>query len=421
MPHFGIICPPITGHIEPLAAVGRALIRRGHRVTFFHVPDTEARIRAAGLEFAALGAAEYPVGTLPASVKKLSELSGVASLRFAVESACGIARIILRDGPEAMSSAGIDCLIVDQNEPAGGSVAEHLGIPFLSACTSLPLNRAPDIPPPFVGWPYSDSPMARLRNRIGYAVSDRIIAPIQETLNEARGRWGLSRVRNPNDTFSTVAQIAQMPREFDYPRREPLRGFHYLGPWFDRVTSGDVLFPWEQLDGRPIVYGSLGTLQESDTRLFRIMAEACDGLNAQLVLSLGSPAAKRPDELRGSPIVVNYAPQLELLSRAALTITHGGMNTTQQSLYFGVPLVAIPLAHDQPAIAARLERTGAGRTIAPKKVTAEDLRRILIGMLDDGSSWKRGAREISRLSQAAGGAERAAEIAESVVWTRTGK
>jgi len=94
--------------------------------------------------------------------------------------------------------------------------------------------------------------------------------------------------------------------------------------------------------------------------LFRCIAEACAGIDAQLVMSLGNTAASLGN-LPGAPVVVNYAPQLDLLSRAALTITHAGTNTTLAALSFGVPLVAIPISHDQPATAARTRFRGPAR------------------------------------------------------------
>src|ERR1700730_1649720 len=132
MSHFGVICPTITGHVNPLAAVGRALIRRGHRVTLFHVQDMEAKARSEGLQFAAIGYPDYPVGALAESVAKLSNLSGRAALKYSVDSACNISNLILRDGPKIMQQLNIDALLIDQNEPSGGSVAEHLRIPFMS-------------------------------------------------------------------------------------------------------------------------------------------------------------------------------------------------------------------------------------------------------------------------------------------------
>ena len=62
--------------------------------------------------------------------------------------------MICRDAPEAVRNARVDALLVDQTEPAGGSVAEHLGIRFVTICNALALNREPDVPPPFTSWSY---------------------------------------------------------------------------------------------------------------------------------------------------------------------------------------------------------------------------------------------------------------------------
>ena len=413
MSHFAIVCPPISGHLDPLAAVGRNLVRRGHRVTVFHIADLESKVRSHGLEFAPLGGDRFPPGTLSASVAKLAALHGPASLKFAVRCACDISEAILETGPAAFESAGVNAVIVDQNEPAGASVAEYLGLPFLSACTSLPLNREPFIPPPFVGWAYRPDWFGRLRNRLGFVFSDRFIAPLQKTLNRHRAHWKLPLLEKPDDSFSPYAQIAQMPRSFDFPRRSLPDAFHYLGPWFDDHSSR-IPFPFEKLDGRPIIYGSIGTLQQAESDKFRIMAESCAELDAQLVLSLGQPDQKQTRELPGNPIVVNYAPQIEILRRAAVTITHAGLNTSQQSLYFGVPMVAIPLTHDQPAIAARLARTGAGIVIRPRSLSIERLRAALQRLLRQDNPYRQTALEIKRESRASGGVDAAADIALEV-------
>ncbi|MDQ2777712.1 MAG: glycosyltransferase [Acidobacteriota bacterium] len=410
MAHFGIICPPVSGHLDPLAAVGRVLSRRGHRVTVFQVRDLEAKVRSHTLDFISLGDSDFPCGTLQTSVTKLATLKGTASLKYAIECACAISNAILKDGPDIVGRAGVDVLLVDQNEPAGATLAEHLKLPFLSTCTSLPLNREPFIPPAFVQSPYSRSLFARLRNAAGYAVSDHFIAPIQRVLNEYRKRWGLVRLNSPDDSFSRFGQIAQMPREFDFPRTALPGNFHYLGPWFDDHSSS-VPFPFEKLDRRPLIYGSIGTLQHEQSHLFEIMAEACLNLNAQLVLSLGHPETPLTRNLPGNPLVVNYAPQIEVLKRAAITITHSGMNTTQQSLYFGVPMVAIPITHDQPAIASRLARTGAGIVIPPARLNPARLRSALERILTSGSPFQLAAKRLRDASQKAGGAERAAGLA----------
>src|SRR5882757_2471990 len=141
MSHFGIICPPVPGHINPFAALGRALIRRGHRVTVFQVAEFESRVRSEELEFAAIGPEHFPPGALAQSITKLAGLSGIKSLKYAIECERRISHLILEFAPDAVRAAGIDGLLVDQNEPAGATVAEHLKLPFVSVCTSLPLNR----------------------------------------------------------------------------------------------------------------------------------------------------------------------------------------------------------------------------------------------------------------------------------------
>jgi zeaxanthin glucosyltransferase len=421
MAHFGIVCPPITGHVNPLAAVGRALTRRGHRVTLFHVPDMQSKACGEGLRFARLGESDFPVGALARSVNKLSSLHGRAALKFSVECACKISDAILRDGPSVVVREQIDALLVDQNEPAGGTLAEHLKIPFLSVCTSLPLNREPSIPPPFVGWEFSASPLARMRNRIGYAIADRLIAPIQATLNSYRKDWNLPAIGAPDDSFSRWGTIAQMPREFDFPRENLLETFHYLGPWFDAQSSGVATFPFERLDGRPVVYGSIGTLQSGEHHALRVMAEACCGLDVQLVLSLGNSAGPAAADLPGNPLLMSYVPQTELLARTAVTITHAGMNTTLQSLHFGVPAVAIPLAHDQPAIAARLARTGAGIAISPSRLTPSRLRSAIEELLPQTSEFRTRARELQQAIARSGGVERAADVAEQMIGVHHGQ
>jgi zeaxanthin glucosyltransferase len=323
--------------------------------------------------------------------------------------------LILRDGPSIVEREQIDVLLVDQNEPAGGTVAEHLGIPFLSVCTSLPLNRETSIPPPFAGWKFSASPFARARNRIAYGIVDRLIAPIQAVLNRYRAAWKLPRVDTPDDTFSRLGTIAQVPREFDFPRTRLPDTFHYLGPWFDGRSSAGVSFPFERLDGRQLVYGSIGTLQSVDNKCFRVMAEACNGLDAQLVLSLGKTSEFGLPVLPGNPVVMTYVPQTELLARTAVTITHGGLNTTMQSLYFGVPAVAIPLDHDQPAIAARLARTGAGIVIPPARLTPLRLRTAIEVLLREAGEFRSRAQSLRQAIAKSGGVERAADIAESLI------
>ena len=410
MANLALICPPLPGHLNPTTALGRVLKRRGHSVTCFHLPGIESSIRAAGLNFRPVGAPGSEL--LTARIRKMGELSGLRSLRFAVACSRECSALLCESLPAALTESQIDLMIVDQNEPAGATVAEHLKLPFVNICPSLPLNREPEIPPPFVSWDYRTEWWARLRNRIGYRLADRLIAPIAATVNRYRSASGLRQLRAPDDSFSPIAQLSQMTADFDFPRRTLPDSFHYLGPFCD-IEEPDIAFPYERLNGKPIVYASLGTLQDSNSAYFRIIAEACVDIDAQLVMATGG-SRRSIANLPGTPLVVEYAPQLQILSRASLAITHAGLNTVMQSLTFGVPMVAIPITHDQPGIAARVKRSGAGEMIPASRVTAPLLRAAVRRVMNE-PAYRIRAASLKESIRRAGGVERAASIVEDVL------
>jgi MGT family glycosyltransferase len=174
-----------------------------------------------------------------------------------------------------------------------------------------------------------------------------------------------------------------------------------------------VDFPWYRLDpNRPMVYVSMGTLQNGVLETFRMIAEACAGIDLQLVISLGGgqdPALLR--NLPGDPIVVGYAPQLELIRRAALTISHGGLNTALESLQQGVPMVVLPITYDQPGVGSRVEWAGVGRSIPIRRLTVRRLRDAVHELFWI-PTYRQRAKTIQSSIEAADGLNRAAELIE---------
>ena len=153
-----------------------------------------------------------------------------------------------------------------------------------------------------------------------------------------------------------------MPGYYRYVPPGPSQ-FHYSGPFHDGFGRSAINFPWDRLTGEPLIYASMGTLQNGVENVFNTIAEAVGTRPGfQLVLSVGpviDPGALK--SLPDNTIVVNRAPQLDLLKRSALCITHAGLNTTLESLTQGVPMVAIPVTNDQPGVAARIAYTETGR------------------------------------------------------------
>lgn len=418
--HFGIISPPVSGHIHPFGALGRELQGRGHRLTLFHMPDLAARAAAEGIGFKAIGESDHPPGWLAGSLGKIGQLDGLAALRFTIGEIRKTTEMICRYGPAAIGDAEVDMLLVDQTEPAGGTVAEHLGIPFVTICNALALNREPNVPPPFAAWPYANTPWSRARNRAGYAASDWIMNPVRGVIRSYRERWGLPRHHSVEDSFSKLAQISQQPAAFDFPRQALPRTFHYAGPLRKEHTQ-KTAFPWEQLDGRPLVYASLGTLQNGKERVFRLFAEACLDFDVQLVITHGGGLDQRAaSSMPGNPLVVPYAPQLEVLARACLTLTHAGLNTVLDSLTHGVPLVTVPITYEQPAIASRVRWAGVGEVVPFSGLNVDDLRKA-IRIVFGNRSYSANAGVLKTGIQAAGGVRRAADLIEDAVGLRSAR
>lgn len=414
MTHFGIISPPVSGHIHPFCALGRELLARGHRVTYFQMADLEQKIRSEGIEFAAIGQIDHPPGSLPRSLSQLGQLKGTAALRFTIRAVARTSVMVCRDAPAAIRAAGVEALLVDQMEPAGGAVAEHLELPFVTVCNALALNRDPVTPPAFSPWRYQPAWWARLRNRAGYALADWLLHPVSRVVSEYRATWKLRELRSPDESFSTRCQICQVPREFDFPRPSLPDTFHYVGP-LRRPLPPAPSFPWERLGKLPVVYASLGTLQNSREPVFRCFAEACQPLPVQLVITHGGGlSAPEAQDLPGNPLVTDYAPQLDVLSRASLTLTHAGLNTVLDSLTCAVPVVAVPITYEQPAIGRRVEWTGSGQVVPLSSLNARSLRGVISEILAD-SRYAESASRMAAAIRKAGGVSRAADLVEAAV------
>lgn len=420
MCHVGIICPNTPGHINPMVALADALRGRGHAVTFFLLGDPPASVAAAGYEVVPLGGSVLSPDDYRAAIQALGALTGRAALRHTFAVGARATAAVLAVGPEVARKARVAALVVDQASFAGGTVADELGLPFVTVCNALLLNADPIVPPFFTHWRPRDTWWARLRNRLAWAALGRLHAPILKHVRDRRRAVGLPPLRRVADAWSARLQVSQQPETFEFPRRELPPHFHFAGPFRRAGGPADVPFPWDRLDGRPIIYASLGTLQNRVPETFRLIAEACAGSDTQLVLSTGrgvSPTAL--GELPGRPVVVQYAPQMELLARSALAVTHAGLNTVLEALGCGVPLVALPVTNDQPGVAARIAWVGAGEAIRPDTMTPETLRAAITRVRSD-PAYRASVERIRDAIRASGGAARAAELIEQSLGSGSG-
>ncbi|WP_333219376.1 nucleotide disphospho-sugar-binding domain-containing protein [Microcoleus sp. Pol12A5] len=391
-------------------------------MTLFSIPDIRSKVINSDLNFETIGETEFPLGSLERKYKQLGEMSGIPGFKFTANWIKQETALFLRELPEALKAAGIEALLVDQTSPAGSTVAELLNLPFITICNALLVNREPDVPPFFTDWSYSPTWQARLRNLVGNFFIEILSQPILALVARQRDLWNLAPYSSVQDFYSPLAQICQLPPEFDFPRKELPQCFHYVGPLKDPsglepVSFSSISFPFEKLTGQRLIYASLGTLQNRKWEIFQTIAEACLGNGAQVVISLGNPNIQDfALDLPGSPLVVPYAPHQQLIEKATLVITHAGMNTTLAALSSGVPLVAIPITNEQPGIASRIARTGAGEVVPLVRLNVPRLRDV-IRLVLAGDSYKQNALRLQDTIRRAGGVTRAADIIEQAVST----
>ena len=413
MSHFGVLSYRGAGHLNPLLALSKQLIERGHRVTLFQHPELERRIRQHGMGFFPIEVSGV-VGSKQQQAKAAWRKNATAleEVRDRLKRTIAEMEAYLREYPAAIRAAGVDTLILGEIILAGPTVAEMLRLPYFIVSTSIPHNfgwEAPRSIAPSRSW------VERLQKELLEVSVLHMRGPIRRSLDHYRRQLGLESIRKIGKTFPELAHITQWPQCLDTPRSESPANFFYTGPFVDRTGRPFVEFPWEQLDGRPLIYASLGTTRRGDPAIFHRIAEACNGLDLQLVISLGG---RRDLEmftgLPGNPLVVKDAPQLELLNRAEIVITHAGPNTVLETLMQGKPMLALPITLDQPAVAARLARAGVAEVLSTESHCAQQIRAALV-KLQKYPHYRDAAQKLQTQICSLCGLERAAGIIEDAL------
>jgi MGT family glycosyltransferase len=400
-----------------MTTLGYELKQRGHRVTLVGTLDAQAKTLAAGLEFHAIGENDFPLGAMASSLTALGKLSGLDAFRYTVALFRKGTMLLLEEAPAAFLEAGVDALLIDQTSFGGSTIAQRLDLPFVSVGCALMINRDPCAPPFNTLWPYSASPLAKWRNQLGYSLLTRLAKPIYSVVADYRQQWQLPAMTDPEDAFSRLAQIVQQPPEFEFPRQRLPQCLHFTGPYANQLSREPADFPFDRFTGQRLIYASLGTIQNQLSYVFRAIAAACQDLDVQLVIALGGGMTPADlGDLPGEPLVVGYAPQLDLLQRASLTITHAGLNTVLESLSCGVPMVAIPIANDQPGVAARIAWTGTGEVVPLGKIDSRRLRGAVERVLGS-DRYRANALRLQEAIQRAGGVKKAADIVERAIAT----
>lgn len=411
---IGLHCPEVPGHLNPMTTLGSELQRRGHEVTFLGCQMAESIVQRSGLPFYALGPEDELTERLESAFKALGKTSGIQGMMMTGKIFGIQAKLVSKYIEPAFDHLKFDGLVIDQVSPAASIKAEQFKIPYAVACNALAVYWDPLMPPPPLVWDYRTDFYGRARNEIA-----KHLVLWAYRLFAAEKKVGVDPLKLIRDNDQGLVHLAQQPACFEYPRTKYPERLHYTGPWH-RAERDDtsIEFPWEWLDGRPLIYASMGTLQNAVGHVFRSIIQAVHDLPMQVVLSKGGGQVDVPGPIPENVLVVEKAPQLRLLEIAKLVITHAGMNTALECLSHGVPMLCLPVTNDQPGVAKRAEYLGNGRVIPVRQVTTRRLRKELDRMLND-DSFQRKADEFAEKLARYDGLEMAAKLIEQALESKS--
>lgn len=387
MARIVFFCIPAHGHTNPTLGVVRELTARGHEVLYYSYEPFREKIEAAGARFVACDAFDAEMHLTPEEGKRIgSDLA--LSTRVLVDTTLSLDDMVCRE----MERLRPDCIVADSMAVWGKAVAWKLGIPFVSSTTTFAFNQ---------------HSAKLMKQSVGQLVSmvlsmpkiNKHIKRLQEKGYPVKSVLDL--IQNDDNTDTIVYTSGQFQ-----PFAETFSDkFAFVGPSI-RPAEEEI----EKIR-ETMVYISMGTVNNDMLPLYRSCVEALKDTGYQVILSVGDQVpveafGELPEQIRVYPKV----DQIAVLQKADVFLTHCGMNSVSEALYYGVPLVMLPKTSEQGAVAVRTEQLGAGLRL--QKTDAHSIRMAVEQVLRE-SAYRKNAETIAEGFRSCTGARGAADKIES--------
>ncbi|MNM92211.1 Oleandomycin glycosyltransferase [compost metagenome] len=377
------------GHINPSLGVVQELIARGEEVVYFCTEAFRERIEKTGATVRTFDDQKFIKAFISGGRNYL--LERVNGLLLTAD-------IVIPSVLEQIKDEHFDYIIHDSMFGCGRLIAQILKLPAINSCTSFAHTKVS---------------FDRILERSFIEAPAEIVESINDKFESltalVKEKYGV-RIHSPYEVFCNPAPLTLVytTREFQ-PYGEAFdQTYKFVGPSLSSRLTGDH-FDLTAIKGKNPIYISLGTVFNQATDFYKLCFEALGNSDHTIVMSIGSKVQiSDVGEIPDNFIVENYVPQIDVLQYAKLFVTHGGMNSTHEGLYYGVPLIVIPQSADQPIIARQVANIGAGTALQMQSLTANELREAVDQVLSI-SSFKKAAASMRESFQRSGGYHQAVD------------
>ena len=386
-------CIPAHGHTNPTLGVVQELVSRGHQVWYYSYHAMRDKIESAGATFVPCEDYDMEQRLLPKDAARVGK-DLAFSAKILVETTLALDDKVCAD----MERLKPDCIVADSMAVWGKAVALKLGIPFVSSTTTFAFNQysarimkrsVVELFKMAFSMPKITKQIKRLQRR-GY--------PVKSILDI---------IQNDNNTHTVVYTSPQFQ-----PCSETFSDkYAFVGPSI-RPAADRIEKKKDKL-----IYISMGTVNNDMMPLYKRCLSALADTDYQVIMSVGDFVSieafgKLPENIS----VFSQVDQIAVLQQADVFVSHCGMNSVSESLFFGVPLVMLPQTAEQRGVAERVYQLGAGIKLI--KADRSSIKNAIEEIFADGA-YKQKAAEISvgfrHCPGAKGAADKIMQVCESAV------
>ena len=381
-------CIPAHGHTNPTLGVVRELISRGHQVWYYSYNIMREKIESAGATFVSCDDYDMEQKLTPKDAVRVGK-DLAFSTKILVDTTLALDDKVCED----MKSLNPDCIVADSMAVWGKAIAIKLGIPFVSSTTTFAFNQYSakimkqsigELVRMLISMPQITKNIKRLQDK-GYPINN-VLDIIQNDDNTHTVVYTSSDFQPCADTFSDK--------------------YVFVGPSI-RPATDKIVKTKEKL-----IYISMGTVNNDMMPLYKTCITALADTEYQVIISIGNLVSINEfGELPENISVYEHVDQIAVLQVADIFLSHCGMNSVNESLYFGVPLLMLPQTAEQGGVAERVCQLGAG--IKLKKTDRVSILNAINKLLLMGS-YKENAMKISCSFKQCSGSKGAADKIEQV-------